>query len=80
MRVGIRQDTTMTNSNQISVLDMVGKIGKYKLNDRIKKKRGLFNNTYNLHDTVMMNVGFGLAELLFGDDHKSPVKFGVKNV
>ena len=47
------------------------------MNDRIKKKRGYFD-TYNLCETVMMNVGFGLAELLFGDD-KSPVRFVVKN-
>ena len=47
------------------------------MNDRIKKKRGYFKR-YDLEKTVMLNVGFGLAELLFGDDHKSPVKFGVR--
>jgi hypothetical protein len=51
--------------------------GRKEMNDRIKKKRGYFK-TYDLEKTVMMNVGFGLSELLFGDDTKSPVRFVVK--
>ena len=48
------------------------------MNDRIKKKRGLFR-VYDLEKTVLANVGFGIAELLFGDDTKSPVKLAVES-
>lgn len=52
-------------------------VGKKEMNDRIKKKRGYFKR-YDLEKTVLFNIGFGLAELLFGDDTKSPVRFAVQ--